>query len=295
MRSSIMKRALAVCVVAAVAGMTFGCSSGKQNDTTTPKETISLEDTKQELQFFYNAGESVDSTEEASEAGGEDSAPETNAETPAEPATEIITEVATEYVAVTDAEGQEVTEAGGAVQTEVVTEVVATEIVTVPATEGNADAPTEAPAPEHTPSYDTCKAYWLDMSQMGDFIFDGEFLVLEFEINENVPDGSYPVTIATTDIGNWDLETPVPECINGEVTVGNAEAGEQMKPTTGEFALKVNNATGKPGDIVKVPIDISNNPGFCGFIIDIQYDAAALTIVDSYGGADFDKAVNLVQ
>lgn len=305
MKSSIMKRALAICVVAAVAAVTFGCSSGKQ-DNTAPRETISLEDTKQELQFFFTSGSSADSTEEASEAANNensaaDSGAETNEEAVAETeiVTEVVTEIATEYVAVTDEAGQEVTEADGSVQTEVQTEIVtevATEIVTVPAESGNeTQASSDAAVNEHVPSYDTCKAYWLDMSQLGDFIFNGEFLVLEFEINENVPDGNYPVTIATTDIGNWDLETPVPECIHGEVSVGNAQPSEQAKATTGEFSMKVNNVSGNPGDIVKVVIDIDNNPGFCGFIIDIQYDAAALTIVDSYGGADFDAAVNLVQ
>ncbi len=303
MKSSIiMKKALTICTVAAVAALTFGCSSGKQEENK-PKETIALEDTKQELQFFYNSGAALDSTEEATEA--EKNQEDTEAEETKQPddadateiATEVVTEIVTEYVPVTDAAGEQITEAGGAVQTEVQTEIVteiATEIVPAASEQNTEAAETDAPA-AHTPSYDTCKAYWLDMSQMGDFTFNGEFLVLEFEINEGVPAGSYPITIATTDIGSWDLVTRVPECINGEVTVGDAEAAEQAKATTGAFALKVQNASGNPGDTVKVAIDLENNPGFCGFIIDIQYDAAALTIVDSYGGAEFDAAVNYVQ
>lgn len=298
MKSSIMKKVLAICLVAAISAVTFGCSSGKNTESEAPVETISVDDTKQELQFFYGNGPSADSTEAATENKATEASEDAgNAET--EVVTEIATEIATEYVAVTDEAGQEATDEQGDVQTEVVTEVV-TEIVTVPAasepaeTDGTQEETTED-APAHTPSYDTCKAYWLDMSQMGDFTFNGEFLVLEFEIKEGVPAGSYPITITETDIGSWDLESRVPQCIDGEVTVGDAQPAEQTKANTGEFALKVNNAAGNPGDTVKVVIDLSNNPGFCGFIVDIQYDAAALSIVDSYGGTDFDAAVNIVQ
>ncbi len=297
MKSSIMKKVLAICLVAAMSAVTFGCSSGKNTESEAPMETISVDDTKQELQFFYGNGPSADSTEAATESKATEASVDAgNTET--EVVTEIATEIATEYVAVTDEAGQDVTDAQGAVQTEVQTEVV-TEVVTVPAasepseTDDTQEDPADTPA--HTPSYDTCKAYWLDMSQMGDFTFNGEFLVLEFEIKEGVPAGSYPITITETDIGSWDLESRVPQCIDGEVTVGDAQPAEQAKANTGEFALKVKNASGNPGDTVKVAIDLSNNPGFCGFIVDIQYDAAALSIVDSYGGSDFDAAVNLVQ
>ncbi len=295
MKSSIMKKVLAICLVAAISTITIGCGGKTNSENEAPQETINIDDTKQELQFFYGNGESVDSTE-APENSNADSKAETNAgddkpatETAATE-TEIVTEIATQYVNATDEAGQDVTDAQGVVQTEVQTEIV-TEIVTVPASTEE-QKPTES---EYTPSYDTCKAYWLDMSQMGDYNFNGEFLVLEFEINENIPDGSYPITITKTDIGSWDLLTRVPECINGEVTVGDAEPAEQSKATTGAFALKVKNASGNCGDTVKVAIDLSNNPGFCGFVIDIQYDAAALTIADSYGGADFDAAIKIVE
>ncbi len=259
-----MKKIFAICVVTSIAAVTFGCSDGKNQI----KETISLEDTKQELQFYYNTGESEDSTEAPEK--------ETTAETEA-PATEIVTE----FVDVTDADGQPVTEEGGAAQTE-----VHTEVVTLPA-----ETPTDAP---YTPAYDTCKAYWLDMTKEGDFDFNGEFLVISFEINENAPEGNYPVTISNTDIGSWDVVTRVPECINGEISVGNAKPSEQKKASADKFTLTVENTSGKPGDTVDVIIDMKNNPGFCGFVIDIQYDANALTIVETSGGADFDAAVKYV-
>ncbi len=279
MRNS-MKKAIAICLVAAISAVTFGCSSGKKENT--PKETIDINDTKQELQFFYDSGNAPDSTEAVEDSGAEDS----NKEPATEIVTEVVTEVVgTEYVPVTDAAGETVTEPDGAVQTEVQTEIateVATQVVTVPTEADNGNA--------YTPSYDTCKAYWLDMTQQGDFTFNGEFLVIEFLINEDTPDGNYPISISSTDIGSWDLVSRVPECIDGEITVGDATPSEQATATDGAFALKVQNAAGNQGDIVKVVVDLENNPGFCGFIVDIQYDAAALKIAKTYGGSDFDAA-----
>ncbi len=259
-----MKKIFAICLVASIAAVTFGCSDGKNE----VRETISLEDTKQELQFYYNNNDVEDSTEAPQK--------ETSAET-AEPATEVVTE----FIDVTDEQGQQVTEEGGAVQTE-----VHTEVVTVPA-----ETPTE---PEYKASYDTCKAYWLDMTQEGDYTFNGEFLIISFEIKEKTPDGNYPITISKTDIGSWDVVTRVPECINGEISVGNAKPSAQKEADAEKFTLTVKNAAGNPGDVVDVVIDMKNNPGFCGFVIDVQYDTNALTIVETSGGADFDAAVKYV-
>ena len=147
---------------------------------------------------------------------------------------------------------------------------------------------------EYTPSYDTCKAYWLDMSNAGEFVFDGELFVFTFKIKETAPDGKYPVTIAKTDIGSWDVVTRVPECIGGEICVGDEKPSAQKEASADKFTLTVESVNGKPGDVVEVALNMKNNPGFCGFVIDIQYDKNALEIEEARGGVDFDKAVNFI-
>ncbi len=272
MMKNTMKKIMAICLVASIAAVTFGCSSGKQDSITV--ETITPEDAKQELQFFYESGGGEDATEEAVQ----------ETKDPVEPATEIVTEIVTEYVEVTDPQGEPVTEADGVVQTEVHTEI-ATSIVTEPQ-----ENSTEAPK-THTPSYDTCKAYWFDMSQQADFTFNGEFLVIEFQINENTPAGSYPITITEPDFGSWELVTRYPELVAGEIVVGDGEPAAQPAPSDA-FTLTAKSVSGNPGDTVKLVIDLANNPGFCAFVVDIQYDTAALTIVDAYEGEAFGGAIN---
>ncbi|MEE5991677.1 MAG: cohesin domain-containing protein [Oscillospiraceae bacterium] len=174
-----------------------------------------------------------------------------------------------------------------------------------PADNSNPDAPATPDAPEnvpaptvtpvetpYTPVYDTCKAYWLDMTQMGDYDFNGEFLVITFQVKDNVPDGNYPLTIATTDIASWDLSQYTPHIINGEVAINSTPAAQEDIPAD-EFTLKLNSVTAKPGEEVTVTMDLQNNPGFCGFVIDVQYDSNALEIIEAKGGKDFQKAVTV--
>ncbi len=286
-----MKKVIAICIVASMAAVTFGCSGDKNSDsgaqaTTAPIEIasgITADDLKAELSFSYGNGDDVDATE-AAQTNNEDPV-ENPGDTPAE------TVLVTEVVNVTEADGQPVTDADGVAETEVV--VVGTEAAE--ATEGSGSSGTQPGGSTYTPEYDICTAYWFDTSQMKDFFFEGQFLVIDFVINETTPDGNYPITISKTDIGSWELVTQVPTIVDGEVAVGDAQVSNQASAADDEFTLVVNSVSGQPGDTVSVAIDLKNNPGFVGFIIDVKYDKNALTIADTRGGADFDAAVNYVE
>ena len=286
---SVMKRTIAICLLAVIAATGFGCGK-KDPDADVSRETIDINQTKQELTFNYKTGTVSDATE-ADDANADpvESAAE-SAEASAAQETQTVIEEVTEYVAVTDDKGQEVTDAQGAKTTEAV--VKETREVVVPVTE-NADS-SKAQNSNYTPAYDTCKAYWLDMSQMGDYTFNGEFLVITFKVNEDTPDGNYPVSISMTDIASWDLVKYEPDKINGEVAI-NTDVSSQAEMSSSDFTLKINSVAAKQGDVATVTMDLANNPGFCGFVIDIEYDSNAMTIVNAKAGKDFDTAVNVVK
>lgn len=282
-----VKRALAVCVLAAVAFAGFGCGK-KGADSEMSVETISLEQTKQDLTFDFGTKKTTQPFEDATEAQEDATEGTEGTEETAETVDGTQIEEVTQVVNVTDEEGHGVTDAAGQSVTDYT--VVETRVVQNP--QPATAAKTEAQTAAYTPEYDTCKAYWLDMSQQGDYTFNGEFLTLTFEVNKDIPDGSYPVTIATTDIASWDLVRYTPVIVNGEIAV-NSTAAAQEDMSSNDFCLKVNSQSAKQGETVTMTIDLGNNPGFCGFVIDIQYDANALTIIEAEGGKDFDAAVHL--
>jgi len=291
---NVMKRALAACLLAVMAVSAFGCGkSGSSEDTS--RETIDINQTKQELTFNYKTGNTADAVESQDPTGDPvEQADSSVAAVDAETATEI--EEVTELIAVTDDKGQEVTDAAGAVATEPV--VVETRAVAAADSKSGSDSKSSnqqqgGTPSNYTPAYDTCKAYWLDMSQMGDYTFNGEFLEITFKVNDDAPDGNYPVSISMTDIASWDLVKYEPTKINGEVAVNRDIAAQEDMPS-GDFALKINSVAAKQGDVATITMDLANNPGFCGFVIDIEYDSNAMTIIDASAGKDFDAAVNVV-
>ncbi len=292
-----MKKTLALCLLAVIAVSGFGCGK-KEPAEDTSRETIDINQTKQELTFNYKTGNVADAVEDSSAGDPAEPAESSDAGSSAEAVTEI--EEVTEFVAVTDDKGQDVTDAQGAVATEPVVK----ETRAVVAAESRQDNPAQDNSQQsggqqggqsgYTPAYDTCKAYWLDMSQMGDYTFNGEFLVINFKVNDDVPDGNYPVSISMTDIASWDLVKYEPTKINGEVAINTTPTSQEDMPSS-DFALKINSVAAKQGDTATVTVDLANNPGFCGFVIDIQYDTNALTIINAKAGADFDAAVNVVK
>lgn len=317
-----MQKALIVCLLAAVSLSAFGCS---KNEPALPVETISLEQTKQDLTFDFKTGvvnetllaqdnKEEPKDEDTTESTDKAAATENNSDKTAATTVEEVTQV----VNVTDAEGHGVTDAAGEAVTDVAvvdTRVIEVPLSTVPAAadgettptadgndtpaDGNDDPaieetvpPQEGTASDYTPAYDTCKAYWLDMSKAGDYTFNGEFLTFTFAINADIPDGNYPLTISKTDIASWEEVRYYPQIINGEIAV-NTPVTEQEDMSATDFSLKVNSQAAKQGQNVTVTIDLANNPGFCGFVLDLQYDSNAMTIVEAGAGSDYDEAVHI--
>ena len=175
------------------------------------------------------------------------------------------------YVAKTDINGTTVTESNGEVATEVYT--------------GTTLATTYAKQ-DYKPSYKNYQAFWLDMSQKADFVFDGELLKLEIEIPSDAVDGVYPVQFYFADIANWDANTLYDVTMNVGYVCINTAAPAADQPTGSALTINPGIVTAKPGDTVMLPINIVNNPGFVGFRLRMRYDSNAMKIVDAGAGAD---------
>jgi len=175
------------------------------------------------------------------------------------------------YVPKTDINGTTVTEEGGAPVTEVYT--------------GTTLATTYA-EPAYEPDYKNHQAFWLDMSQQADFVFDGELLVYKLKIADDAVDGVYPIQYYFTDIANWDANTVKDVTLNVGYVCINAEAPAADQPTGAGLTINPGTVTAKPGDTVELPINIVNNPGFVGFRLRMRYDSKAMTIVDAGAGKD---------
>ena len=134
------------------------------------------------------------------------------------------------------------------------------------------------------------QAYWMDLSEQADKIFNGEYLKAQFKIKDGVQDGIYPVTIEKADFSNWgdpDPQTVKFLQLDGAVVVGG-DAEENKFTDSSEPQLLVSNVSGKAGDTVTVIFSVKNNPGVVGNILNFSYNGDALEFLGAESGADFD-------
>ncbi len=146
---------------------------------------------------------------------------------------------------------------------------------------------------DYVPKYQSYQAFWLDTSKKADYIFDGEFLVLEAEIPADAVDGVYPIEFYYTDVSNYDAQdvgeiTTVP----GYICINSAEPAGTT-PTAAGMTLAPQNVSAKPGDTVRIPIMITNNPGIVAFDLRLRYDSNAMQIVDAGAGKDFASSASM--
>ncbi len=214
----------------------------------------------------------------------------------------------TSYVAVTDDSGNKVVDDNGKVVTELVTIPAsqggdsntgnnnASETTVAggnnqnPATEGNQNA-----AAPYTPKTDNFQAYWMDMSQNKDIVFNGDFIDITFKVKETTPDGNYIVNLATptnaSEFANWDAKALVPAITNGCITVGSASPEAQTATNASDFKLTADSLTANAGETVTMRIQIADNPGMVAFVLRLDYDSNALEIVDAQVGSDCEAAL----
>lgn len=185
------------------------------------------------------------------------------------------------YIEKTDINGAVVTEENGDAKTEIYTGVTASY------SDNTYVAKTK-----------TYQAYWMDISQRKDFIFDGNLLEIEVKIADDAKDGVYPVEVYYSDFSNYSANTDGNAskmkdvafragyvCINSEEPAQEA-LGDKM-------TLTPDTISAKPGDTVRMNVRIDNNPGIVAFVIRMHYDSNVMTVVKGAAGSDLGARARL--
>ena len=152
--------------------------------------------------------------------------------------------------------------------------------------DNNVDIPKETGLKVISGTKAIMQAYWMDMSQFKDYVFDGEYLVANFKIKENAVDGIYPITIEWLGFTNWECEEVSFTGVDGAIVVGG-EASENEFNDDNTPQVMASNISGKAGDTVQVTFNIKNNPGVTGNIFRFGYNCDALEYVSGSEGANF--------
>ncbi|MBQ6041719.1 MAG: hypothetical protein IJL32_13240 [Oscillospiraceae bacterium] len=179
------------------------------------------------------------------------------------------------YVPKTDINGKTAVDNNGQTQTEVYKDP------------GKRDYPLN-----YTPEIRSYQAFWLDISQRKDYVFDGNLLEFEVKIADDAPDGVYPVEVYHADFSNYDAVSIKDAVMNtGYICINKTQPAEEKKGT--KFALTPETVSAAPGDTVRMNLKIDNNPGIVAFVIRMHYDSKIMSIVDAAAGEELGDLAQL--
>jgi Tfp pilus assembly protein FimT len=210
-------------------------------------------------------------------------------------------ETVTEYVVVTDAAGETVTDAQGQTQTQAVKVTSAVKGTsgsgnsnqTQTTTSGSDSSNTASDSSDYVSYTDSAYAYWLDVSQNEDFVFNDEFIKVTFKVKEDIPDGAYDVVISNPDFSMIPGKSvDVDNVINGKIFVSTDAETQAAIPDSG-FSVYADYVSCKQGDEVTVTFSMKNNPGMCAMLFWFDYDRNAMEIVNCEAVGTFGEIANV--
>ncbi len=255
-------------MIAVVLGSCVSCASKKEKAPSLTEQEKS-EVAEDALTFTY------DSEDE------DDTSADLNAADPTEPNGDT---APAETQIVTDAQGQPATDAEGQPATEIIT---VTETVTGGSNNNNSSANT------NTPDMRPCEAWWINIAQEKDFVFNNDFIAVDFEIRENAPTGKTSINITKSDFSNLAAQTAIhPTSTYNNFVYINQDKEDISINDDGKFLIYTDAASGKPGDVVTVVFNIKNNPGLCAVDFAFEYDKNVLKIVDTYAVGEYAEIAN---
>ena len=274
-------------MIAVVLGSCVSCTSKKEKAPSLTEQEKS-EVAEDALTFTYDSEDEDDTSADLNAADPT----EPNGDTaPAE--TQIVTDAqgqpVTEIVTVTNADGQPATDAEGQPATEIIT---VTETVTGGSNNNNNNNNNRS-ANTNTPDMRPCEAWWINIAQEKDFVFNNDFIAVDFEIRENAPTGKTPINITKSDFSNLAAQTAIhPTSTYNNFVYINQDKEDISINDDGNFLIYTDAASGKPGDIVTVVFNIKNNPGLCAVDFAFEYDKNVLKIVDTYAVGEYAEIAN---
>ncbi|MBR5371792.1 MAG: hypothetical protein IK130_06230 [Oscillospiraceae bacterium] len=184
--------------------------------------------------------------------------------------TTMIGEDGKAYVAKTDINGTNVTQADGALATELFTGTVVS----------------ASYVEDYVPDMKTYLSMWIDTSKRDDYKFDGEFLVYEIKVKDDAKDGVYPIDFYHLDFANYAGDTLPAYSNYGYICINSSKPSSETKLDGLTLVPEIVEA--KPGDTIQYKVNIAQNPGICGFVLRMHYDSKAFEVKKGTNGKDFD-------
>jgi len=110
----------------------------------------------------------------------------------------------------------------------------------------------------------------------------GAMVEVAFKVLDDAPAGNYPVEFNYVELYSSDAEDNISEVPftvqNGSITVGQETSVSEQGAASNGVNLRLDTATAKPGDVVKLKVYLDNNTGIAVSKIELNYDNKALEV-----------------
>lgn len=179
----------------------------------------------------------------------------------------------TESVTVVNEAGEPVTEANGQ---------PVTEYVTTPA-----ESTSENTTSDYKSQTNGRYVLWVDISKDENYVFNDEFVKVTMKVKENIPNGDYPISLATDLSTIAGVSVDPDKIFAGTVRVGGEEIQAQDFSAETGFVVYGDNISCKQGDTVDFYINMKNNPGLAAVLMWFYYDSNAFEIKKVVAAGEF--------
>ena len=280
---NIRKRLIAVAIIASMALTSVaGCSSDSVGKGGSASSSSSAESVDDNLDHVENEEGNVVITPFQTGSADDLAINDPNAPTDDDTTTaananaKATTAIGT--VTVTDAKGKTVTDAEGQKVTE-------TYIATA-ANNGNSNNnnnnnnSNNSGNSDYKSSIDSMYCLWIDISKDENYVFNDQFIRIQFKIKEGIPEKDYPIRFNPDFSSVAGVSVHPDKVAQGTIRVGSGSI-EPMDVSSEK------NVACKPGDTIDYYLNLKDNPGLAAILVWFYYDKNAMEVVEVEPAGEF--------
>ncbi|MBQ9898243.1 MAG: hypothetical protein IJM44_02155, partial [Ruminococcus sp.] len=137
-----------------------------------------------------------------------------------------------------------------------------------------------AVAPVKQAATDGVYAQWIDISNKGDYKFEGDMMVATLKVKDDAPAGDYTIKVSTDFATYAGQSVYTSNNYAGTIRVGGGsiEADEHSSET--DFIYYAKNVACNAGDEIQLYFTVKNNPGVVAFSNWFYYDTNVFEFED---------------
>lgn len=282
------KRLIAVAVIASMALTSVaGCSSdsvgkgGSVSSSTVSESEDDLSNVKNDDGNVVITPFQTGSADDLAGSGLEDeNAPKDDDTTTVANGSKATTAAAT--VTVTDAKGNAVTDAQGQKVTETYVASAGNS-----SKNNNSNSNTGNSDGDYKSMTDSMYCLWIDISKDKDFVFNDQFIKIQFKIKDGIPNKDYPIRFNPDFSSVAGVSVHPDKVSQGTIRVGSGSIDAMDVSSEKGFVAYGDNIACNQGDTIDYYINLKNNPGLAAILVWFYYDKNAMEVLSVEPAGEF--------